>query len=336
MDVLPHFNLHNYFDTLSDINKVIFNHNRSISSSNLDLHKIRQVMFDQHVSDVIHPSWLVKNDRPNFDICTTEHVSDTNLALANNLKSSLNKKILAFGDYIDEDLDSNNNVKYYINKHGFRCEDFSDTDCIAYIGCSHTFGTGVTQDDIWPELVSKYFNKRTVNLGIGAVGIDYFNIYMNLFFASEVKNCKAIVVMLPPSIRSSFFYHWLDESETFGTGIGQLEWLDDVRTLSTNDIGTSAPMTRHYDRSYKEVLQQTLMNAENCLDRDMTALNTIENVANKLNIPCYVYSSYNFMQERLNINKPLDFARDCSHAGKHTHRKMSEIIINDISETIDK
>jgi hypothetical protein len=339
MEVLPHFYLHNYFESLSDTTKVIFQHNHYNTQKKIDLHEIRQVMFDQHVSDVIHPDWIEENDNEHYDIKLKYHVSDTQKSLIENCKTSVNRKILTYNNYIDEDLDSKNNVDYYLNKHGFRCKEFSDKESIAFIGCSHTFGTGVTQKEIWPELVSEHFNKQCVNLGITAVGIDYFNLYMNLFFKSEVKNCKAIVVMLPPSIRSSFFYKWKAPGDIIpSTGIGQIEWLDDTKSLSTADIDKSPVLDRSYRNSYLEVLQSMLINAENCFNRDVYAVNTIKNIADELNIPFLVYSSYDFInfrieQDEVNI---LDFARDCVHAGKETHRFLSKKIIKDLEQNFDK
>ena len=194
-------------------------------------------------------------------------------------------------------------------------------------------------DEIWPELVSEHFNKQCVNLGTTAVGIDYFNLYMNLFFKSEVKNCKAIVVMLPPSIRSSFFYKWKTHGDVVpSTGIGQIEWLDDTKALSTADVDKGPVLDRSYRNSYLEVLQSMLINAENCFNRDVYSVNTIKNIANELNIPFLVYSSYdlvNFRIEQDEINI-LDFGRDCVHAGKESHKYMSEKIIKDLEQNFDK
>lgn len=330
------FYKYNYFDNLSDFYKTVFKHNQQKSEKKLDLHQLRQIMYDQHVTEAIHPDWIISNDRQNYSICTKHHVSDNSDVLEQNKKISLHRKIMSYNNYIDEDLDSKDNVRYYLNSHGFRCEEFTDTECIAYIGCSHTFGTGVTQDEIWPELVSKHFNKRTVNLGITAVGIDYFNLYMNLYFATEVKNCKAIVIMLPPSIRSSFFYNWDKDPDTIKTSIGQIEWMEGMRDYTSEDTDTAPVIEKDYANTFKEVLQNKLINVENCFNRDLSSLNTIENIASKLNIPCFVYSSYNYMELRFDIDEPLDFARDCRHAGRHTNKQMSNIIIKDLKNIFDK
>lgn len=341
MDVLPLFYNYNYYDTLSDIQKVAFNHStQSNDQSKLNLHNIRQIMHDQIHTDVLLPEWIVDNNRTNYTTCTNSHVTDDDTKLEENKKISLHRKIMMYNNYIDEDYDSNDNIRYYLNSHGFRCEEFSDTECIAYIGCSHTFGTGVTQDEIWPELVSKKLKMRSANIGIPAVGIDFFNLYMNLFFKSEIRNCKAIVVMLPPSIRTSFFFNWQGgdgyEPNEKGTGIGQYEWIDGLKHYSTEDIFNAPNITKQFENSHKEVLQHTLLNLENCFNRDLTSINAIQKVAQDLNIPCLVYSSYDYMQERIRLSIPLDFARDCSHAGRKANASMADKIAQDLKELFDK
>lgn len=333
------FYKYNYYDTLSDLDKVVYSHAEASNDvSKLDLHKIRMAMYEQHFTNVICPEWLIENQRPNYTTCTNQHVTDNSDTLKEVCKTSLNRKILIHNNYIDEDFDSKDNVRYYLNSHGFRCEEFSDTECIAYIGCSHTFGTAMDHDEIWPELVSKEMNMRSANLGIPAVGIDYFNLYMNLFFKSEIRNCKAIVVMLPPSIRSSFFYNWqsgkLRHDSIQGTGIGQLEWMDGLKHYSTEDLDNAPKMSREIEHCHKDVLQHTLLNIENCFDRDLSSINTIQKIANDLNIPCLIYSSYYFTKERLRLNMPMDFGRDCAHAGRKSHASMAKQIIDDLKKTL--
>ena len=333
------FYKYNYYDTLTDSDKVAYEHaQQSNDSSKLDLHKIRIAMYEQYFGDVICPEWLVENQRPNYTTCTNQHVTDNSDTINEVCKTSLNRKILIHNNYIDEDFDNNDNVRYYLNSHGFRCEEFSDTECIAYIGCSHTFGTAMDHDEIWPELVSKEMNMRSANIGIPAVGIDFYNLYMNLFFKSEVKNCKAIVVMLPPSIRSSFFYNWqegkLSPNSVQGTGIGQLEWMDGLKHYSTADMDNAPKISRQFENCHKEVLQNMLLNIENCFDRDLNSLNTIHKIANQLNIPCLVYSSYYFTNERLRLNMPMDFGRDCAHAGRKSHASMAKQIAEDLKRSL--
>lgn len=61
---------------------------------------------------------------------------------------------------------------YKFNSHGFRCEEFTDTDSIMFLGCSVTLGVGLPLDSIYPTLLSKELNLTCYNLGVGGSSAD--------------------------------------------------------------------------------------------------------------------------------------------------------------------
>ena len=61
-----------------------------------------------------------------------------------------------------------NQVKYTINSHKFRTKEFKDIDwknSIVLLGCSFTFGVGVTDEDTISVQLQKITGKNVVNLG---------------------------------------------------------------------------------------------------------------------------------------------------------------------------
>jgi hypothetical protein len=73
---------------------------------------------------------------------------------------------------------------YDVNKNGFRCDDFETMDfskkSIIYLGCSHTFGVGLPEEEVWTYKVHKMteeWQKTTynyINLGSSGVGPDFY------------------------------------------------------------------------------------------------------------------------------------------------------------------
>ena len=61
--------------------------------------------------------------------------------------------------------DINHIVKYRINKHGYRGKNFLENKEILTLGCSHTFGMGIPEDFIWPQVFSNKTNIEFYNLG---------------------------------------------------------------------------------------------------------------------------------------------------------------------------
>lgn len=63
-------------------------------------------------------------------------------------------------------------VSYRINSHGFRGDDPTSTACAVFLGCSHTFGIGLPEDQTWPRLVSEGVGLPCVNLGVNGGSND--------------------------------------------------------------------------------------------------------------------------------------------------------------------
>jgi len=336
-----------YFSSLDEIQKVIYYHDnrfiRDTNQDNISFNKIRQMYYKRSMNN-FHVDWQEKCDRPEYSMKFKFSLGDTLESLYNK-QESFEEKVLKREGYIDIDGKCNDNVSYYVNKHGFRCEEFTDTDSIVFFGCSHTFGTGLDQDDIWTELVAKELGLRSVNISCPAIGIDFWNLYINYFFKHEVKNCKAIVVLLPPSIRYSYFCNWYDHEnpkyeyhenifhET-GTDIIQMEWIRDFRRKTTLNTGRVPFVHKYFNDTDTEPdwighNQNILLGKENCLERTSTGVQSIQKIAYQSNIPLIVKSSYSFAEEYRADD--FDFARDMAHYGKRTHHNFACDIVNKLS-----
>ena len=97
---------------------------------------------------------------------------------------------------------------YEVNVHGFRCDDFDTIDfskkSIVYLGCSHTFGIGSPEEDIWCSILHKLLQEHhnteynLINLGIGGGNIDDYLRFMPYY---KKFNPHMIVSCTPPMHR---------------------------------------------------------------------------------------------------------------------------------------
>jgi len=97
---------------------------------------------------------------------------------------------------------------YEVNVHGFRCDDFDTMDLtkksIVYLGCSHTFGIGSPEEDIWCSILHKLLQEHHntefnfINLGIGGGNIDDYLRFMPYY---KKFNPHMIVSCTPPMHR---------------------------------------------------------------------------------------------------------------------------------------
>ena len=105
---------------------------------------------------------------------------------------------------------------YDVNSNGFRCDNFDTMDftkkSIVYLGCSHTFGCGLPEEDIWTSVLHAMIQKEHnttynyINLGVPGGGTDYylhFLPYLNKF------NPKMVISATPDITRASM----IDEGE---------------------------------------------------------------------------------------------------------------------------
>ena len=348
---------YNYYKNLTDYDKIIFEHNHHYSDNKVDLHELREAFFKGGFTGNVKLEWFEKNDSDKHTFKLPYHISDNPDRWLDRDSEILN--VLEKYGLLEliKDPETNNitsakekiNLNYYINSHGFRCPELDNDPCIAFLGCSHTFGTGLDQDDIWPERVCKRLGYRPVNLGFPARGIDFVSFYCKYFFKSEIQNCKALVVLLPPFTRKTIIGTMIDHNENISDykifkHFLQLDWINELHEFNNSKI------LRNWDNrtdvepaqlSINKHFAQDLYTVENTLQRCSQAMSVIKLLASELDIPLLVYSSYtDFGDAGFKSNpqgkKIFDMARDGQHSGIYSNKVFANKVIEDLKQKIDK
>ena len=95
------------------------------------------------------------------------------------------------------------NVKYKINKYGFRCDDFIKKDNIVFLGCSITLGIGINIEDSFTQIVANSLGFNNCNLGYAGGSMDAcFRIASH--WLPQLKP-KLTVLVTPPAERSEIY-----------------------------------------------------------------------------------------------------------------------------------
>jgi hypothetical protein len=111
---------------------------------------------------------------------------------------------------------------YKLNQDGFRSTDFLEFDKnknnILFAGCSITFGQGLPEDLVWPQvlmssLVSQNPEEDFASYNIGIPGIGIFAIYKNILAFIESVGIPDKIFVLFPNISRGFIYS--DERSDF-------------------------------------------------------------------------------------------------------------------------
>ena len=103
-------------------------------------------------------------------------------------------------EYWDED-----SITYRVNSHGFRGDDLHPikSDSFIALGCSFTFGVGVTADQTWPSVLSKSLDMHGYNLGAPACGVE--TMFRVLQYWLPILKSKHVFLLTNPGVRREFF-----------------------------------------------------------------------------------------------------------------------------------
>ena len=188
-------------------------------------------------------------------------------------------------------------IKYYLNKYGFRSDEFSEEECresITFIGCSNTVGLGIHKEDTWTARVAKELNLREINLGICAGSTDSaFRVYNEW---QPIHKSKITCFLLPPTNRMEIVDrggNWLN----IGHWSTKVKWLSDEMLVS--------------------LLDDTLNEVR--VDRNTAA---IKHIANETDSKLII----------LPYTEKIDLARDNLHGGKNTHKNMAKNFLEEINK----
>lgn len=93
-------------------------------------------------------------------------------------------------------------VHYRFNSHAFRCDEFDNRPCAIALGCSHTQGTGLKEQDTWPVKLTERLGLHVWNLGVS--GAAYDTVFRLAQFYIPLLNPRFVFVLEPPRTRFEY------------------------------------------------------------------------------------------------------------------------------------
>lgn len=115
---------------------------------------------------------------------------------------------MKFGHYSDNDIpkfthDGLDGKLYKVNRHGYRCPEFPSKSLeggknVVVLGCSHTFGIGSSDDELWVNLFEKKLqNNRLRFWNLGQPGASGDLIVRILYSTEQILFPDIILVCWP-------------------------------------------------------------------------------------------------------------------------------------------
>ena len=113
---------------------------------------------------------------------------------------------MKFGYYADNELPQADNPGYRTNSLGYRCPEFSPLPDggknVAVLGCSHTFGEGLEESEIWISQLEKLLQRKKLRFwNLAQPGASPEKCVRILYGSEKVLFPKIIIVCWPVSSR---------------------------------------------------------------------------------------------------------------------------------------
>lgn len=203
-------------------------------------------------------------------------------------------------------------ITYSINSHGFRCDEFDNSECMIALGCSYTMGSGLPVESTWPYLVGQGTGLKVANLAWNGFSAD--SCYRMLRYWITQLNCKLVCMLTPPTHRVEVFmdpdfcpaHFYVPVMSYMPQGMSD-HW-------NANDV----------------FLNNWFAASENALINSEKNKRAIQQICVEHSVPCFIEDSSVHMARS---REEIGYARDYFHGGPIIHNILAKGFIDDWNET---
>lgn len=216
-----------------------------------------------------------------------------------------------------------------LNSNFFRCKEFSkdsNSDIIISAGCSVTFGVGLAENEIWPNILSDLIGSDDVVMhNISRPGWSAFEIIYNLFvYLRNFKKPSEIYLLLPDESRTSGYSFIENLHGTFIVSVNSenKDPVVDEEIMMSNavHIHNYLFILEEYCRVQNIKLFISTWNQNNFINRNSEFLNNYYRFSSK---PAEIFIN-NYQKENVDSRFVL-LARDNSHRGVGYHKYWADM-----------
>jgi hypothetical protein len=236
---------------------------------------------------------------------------------------------MKYGHYSDNQFPTFNHKDYKTNSHGFRCPEFSPLPDggknIAVLGCSHTFGEGLEQPEIWISQLEKLLNNKRLrfwNLAQPGASPD---MCVRMLYASEKVLFPKIIIVCWPA--------W---SRRERLDIYPISITSDDNSLKYENSVTDQNNFLKCVFQVEKFAEYNNAVVFHCFAQDIYMIPDTRYVLDDSSLrSCWpVWDNHHGADARRTIEGKPDLARDGIHYGTKHHRTFAENIYNRFSSKI--
>lgn len=218
-------------------------------------------------------------------------------------------------------------IVYQDNSLAYRSQEleyYKDKDFILVLGCSHTYGTGLAEDEIWHYQLKEHFNIEVLNGGLIGSGPDLQMLNSLMFIKNSGLRPKAVIIQWPELNRFTFKGDQMPMPlvpYVFNTNT-----LSEKRKLIPSKIINTLTLMFKSDNKILDFYKNWLYD-NNSMNQSQIFIETTRLIWNALKVP---YCDFSFENDQMlkDLNMHTfshlvnDVARDQIHFGPKSHRAV--------------
>ena len=230
---------------------------------------------------------------------------------------------MQFGNYSDNEIPKQKIEGYKVNSHGYRCAEFSPLPAgkknAVVLGCSHTFGVGLEEDQHWVYHISQHNTDRIRWWNLGTPGASGDTVVRILQGTEEVLFPKLILIMWPSVTRRENF----GDVDTYKYETSETDWHNFQRNLFLSEKFAKYNNAKIWHCFAQDDPKDYVADAKNCW--------TKTNLKN-----CYPKWSRikSNKKDREQISE-IDKAKDGLHYGPKHHKTFAEDFLHKFGNNIN-
>jgi len=227
---------------------------------------------------------------------------------------------MKYGYYADNQLPQANNPDYKTNSHGYRCPEFSPIPDggknVVVLGCSHTFGEGLEQSEIWIQFLEELLDNKLLRFwNLGQPGASPDKCVRILYGSEKILFPKIIIVCWPVYSRRER----LTNPPMNITGADNYVRQESEETDFNNFLKCVFQIEKFAEYNNAETFH--------CFAQEVYPVENLKNVFKDTSLAkCWPrWDHHRLPGAHRNINEKTSLARDGIHYGVEHHREFARL-----------